>query len=395
MARLNSIGFELNSATSNVEISVSSTPSISSTTFRSGAFAGRISSLGSGVVKAFNLQWAAAGAGGDGPIFARFYLNVATRPSAANRISSFRDTTAAAERMYLKLNADGSLALFNAAGTQIGSDSGVLSTDTWYLVEMKVDKTAADGSEVIEAKLDGVVFATSSAETITGNVGDTLRMGGNLGGEAQTTGDWFFDDAAVNDSTGSFETSYPGEGEIIHLRPNAAGDTDDWDLTTTYEDIDENPPDDATTIITSVLADQVHEVELDDTPAALASDDVINAVHVGVRFNQGTVSGTDPVFVLRIKSASGGTVEESANITASSGSFLPNSATVPRKYRLILYDLPGAPTTAWTKATLDTIQIGVRQVNSVSDISQVTVLWLLVDHKPAAAGASRRIFVIS
>src|SRR3990172_6946830 len=52
--------------------------------------------------------------------------------------------------------------------------------------------------------------------------------GGNRRSEAQTQGEWYFDDIAINSSTGSFQNSYPGAGRIVALRPNAAGDSADF-----------------------------------------------------------------------------------------------------------------------------------------------------------------------
>jgi hypothetical protein len=59
---------------------------------------------------------------------------------------------------------------------------------------------------------------------------------------------------------------------------------------------------------------------------------------------------------------------------------MTNANANPRNYALTLYDLPGASTDSWTKATLDTAQIGVRHtVDNGTNAVNVSTLWLLVD----------------
>src|SRR3990167_8050830 len=321
MARLFSTGFELNSTTAGVEFTTVTNGTISTTTIRSGTYAGRISSLASGTARGFLYQFASAA--GNGPYFIRFYFRYATLPSATNTIFSVDDDTAVAEAagVAILLTSGGALQLFNGA-TQIGSDSSALSADTWYRVEVKFDKAPADGSEELRALIDGVEFAGAANLTLAATI-HSMAFGGNIRTEAQTTGDWFFDDIAINDSNGSFQNSYPGKGEIIHLRPNAAGDNAD---TGAYTAVDEVTPDDATTTIFNDGSDGTNDYNIDATPAGLASDDTINVVQVGVRFSeQGSCT-----FVLRIKSSSGGTVEESSSIADSSETYFTNKPSAPR-----------------------------------------------------------------
>jgi len=390
LARLFSTGFELNSTTAGVEFTTVTNGTISTTTIRSGTYAGRISSLASGTARGFLYQFASAA--GNGPYFIRFYFRYATLPSAANTIFSVDNDTAVAEAagVAILLGSDGALQLFNGA-TQIGSDSSALSADTWYRIEVKFDKAPADGSEELRALIDGVEFAGAANLTLATTI-HSMAFGGNIRTEAQTTGDWFFDDIAVNNSTGSFQNSYPGAGEIIHLRPNAAGDNAGWvDGTgTTFAEIDEINPDDITSYIQDPGPSNISDFNLDATPASLASDDVINCVQVGNRFAADDGFG-DSRFVLRIKASAGGTLEETADINPSSTTFGTNAVANPRNYILTLYDLPGVSTTGWTKTDLDTTQIGVRATaNDAGTVNmQVSTLWFLVDHQPAeAAGFS-------
>lgn len=354
-------------------------PTISSTVFRSGAYSLQVTSLSSGTSK--GLRYTFQSSASDGPFYFRIYFRVDTLPSAANTFWTLNNGT-----VGLKLNSTGTLQLFDE-DSDIGTASSILSTGSQYRIEILVDRTPAVGRHVITARLDGNEFATSSARTLSTGV-STMQCGGNILGESQTTGNWFFDDIAINDSTGSFQNSWPGEGEIIHLRPNAAGDNAGWTDGTgsTFAEIDEVTPDDVTTYLDSNSNGEVADYNIDDTPAALASDDAINVVQVGVRYrNQGTSAGN--TFKLRIKASAGGTLEESAQIALTTNTtWHTNANAVPRNYVFTLYDLPGASTTPWAKANLDAAQIGVNHDSGTGTSDpNVSTLWLLVDHKPAGA----------
>jgi hypothetical protein len=125
-------------------------------------------------------------------------------------------------------------------------------------------------------------------------------------------GDWYFDDLAINDSNGSFQNSWPGDGAVIRLKPNAAGDASDW--TNDYTAVDEVTPDEGTTLVASKTLNHIYDYDIEDTHSALTPGSTINVVQVGVRYN-GASGSANSSFVTRIKASSGGTVEEGTAIT--------------------------------------------------------------------------------
>lgn len=276
MARLASTGFELNSVTSGVEFGISGSPTISSTTVRSGLYAGRISSLTTLTEMSFQQTFGASD--GNGPFYMRVYLNIATLPSANNDIIGFH-TSAGVLISSIALSSTGTLILRNGPTTAVGSPSAALSTGTWYRIEWLIDNTGGVGAGVLTALVDGVQFASSSSITLAAGV-SKARVGGNLNNEAQTQGDWFFDDWAINDSTGSFQTSYPGSGKIVHMVPDTSGDVNTFATQTggisgsgnNYTRVLEVTPDDATTFNGS---------------STLNQEDLFN---VSSLINQGTIS---------------------------------------------------------------------------------------------------------
>lgn len=373
--RVWSSGFENNSTTDAVEwdyVGTPSLPTIQGTTVRSGDYAMQVTSLASGTRKAIGNWFSTLS---DGPLYFRVYVRVGTLPSAENRIISLNSSTTVGTgpRVYITLNSDGTIKLYDEDG-QIGSASSALSTDTWYRIEMEFDSNGAGATDIVRARIDGTEFAGSSTRNLSQGI-LSLQVGGNLNNEAQTIGNWYFDDVAINNSTGG----YPGPGKIIHLRANNTGDNSSW--ASDYTAIDETPPNDATDYIESHTLDQIEDVNVDNTPSSMNTNDTINVVSVGVRAASNNTTSLAR-FVLRAKATSGGTVEESSNLLNNTTTWYSNSQSAPL-YALNLYDLPGASTTEWTKTELDTAQIGVRL--SVSDGAQearISSLWMLVDYTP-------------
>lgn len=383
MARLWSSGFELNSTAAGKELYIGTSGggavSISSTTFRSGAYALRCLNTGANgsACGIFNYTTSSV----VGPLFARTYFRVANLPAAQSTI--FRlDQDVSVE---LRLNTDGTLELWDIGG-QIGSDSSALSLDTWYRLEIKAYHNTTTNRLESEARINGVSFASTSTGYDTSAEGDTAGFTDISFGDrsAVTSYDYFFDDVAINDSTGSFQNSWPGDGKIIHLRPNAAGDASDW--TNSYTDVDEVTPDDDTTTCASSTLDAIDDYNID---ASGLTSETINVVSVGVRL-KGSSTSNNSSFVVRVKAAAAGTVQESSAITPPDTAYYTNYTDVDmaQLYPLTMYDLPGASTTAWAPADLDNAQIGVRVSAAAANAAVITAMWMLVDYSEAAATTS-------
>jgi len=220
MARLWSCGFELNSLTDAVEFLVPASTglTIDATTKRSGSYALRHNSLTAGYVEH---RWRSAN--GDDNIFVRFYLRIAALPSNTQTIFQILNSSNTVQA-EVRMISGGNLQLFNASA-QVGSNSSALNTGTWYRVEIQYNSTNAAGSDILTARIDGTDFATSSSESL-GTV-QKFRLG-SMATITGTTPDLYFDDVGINDNTGSFQNSWLENGKIIHLKPNANGDTNQW-----------------------------------------------------------------------------------------------------------------------------------------------------------------------
>lgn len=142
-------------------------------------------------------------------------------------------------------------------GTTLSATGTIpLLSSTWYVLEwhLKIDNSAG----ISEVKVDGVADATTgSTDTQPGaeTTFDNLYLSSNAG-SAST----YFDDLALNDTSGGVDDSWCGDGKIILLTPNANGDSSDLvgsdsDSTNNYLLVDDIPADSDTTYVQSATPD--------------------------------------------------------------------------------------------------------------------------------------------
>lgn len=388
MARLLTTGFELNSTTTNVEWDVYNLSTISSTIFRSGAYALRINAA------ATTPYWRAQLRSADSStalFYARFYLYITSLPSVTAQI--MRVTNASnVQQGVIRLTTAGKLQLMNGSVVQVGSDSSTLSNNTWYCVEMYYNP----GTGATDARLDGVSFASG-----TGTTGSWSRI--LLGIPTGSLNcDLFFDDVAVNDDSGSSQTSWCGSGKVIYLRPNAAGDANAFTTQTggtagasnNYTRVNEVTPNDATSFNGSSTLNNEDMFNVDNS--GINSYDTVNVVHVGLRFRNSTAD-TAAAVKAQIKKTSGGTITQGTGIVPNSTTWRTNTTATPWLFSLTTYTDPDGA--AWTNSTLDSMQIGYKLTTGPAvagrrvDVSNV---WAVVDYTPGTPPAGgRRIFNIS
>lgn len=393
MARLIICGFELGSNNSGIECTASGgVPDVLNTTVRSGVYAMQCTTMGSGTAKGMRFNFRTSV--GNGPFWFRTYFRVSTAPSAANTIIQCNDTNAFTTQIAsIELNNDRTLQLRDEDGTIGSVSSAIPLNDFEHYIELKIDLGGGAGAHIVEARLDGTVFATSSTRSLSAGI-LTFNVGANLNAEAQTTGNWFFDDMAVNDNTGSSQTSYPSTGEQFIMAVDGDSGTPQWtgsdaDSIDNYLLMDEVTPDDVTTYVQSNTLNQVDNYTLVATPAAMASDDIVNCVGVGARYTVDDATGSDPDIELGL--TMGGNTDVSAAIDVSSTSWRTNSpGGVLLNYQLVLYDMPGASTTGITKSDLDSAVLKLRQAATDTHFARVSKVWAYVEHKPAGAVATRK-----
>jgi hypothetical protein len=215
-----------------------------------------------------------------------------------------------------------------------------LQINTWYLIEVHV-KIAAIGG-VAEAKVDGVSDINYSGSTQPGS--DTTINRINYWGS--TT--FLIDDLALNDTAGGVDDTWCGDGKIVMLRPNAAGDV--TQLTPSaganWECVDECPPNTAD-YVSSATAGQYDLYNCNTY--TLQSGEVVRRVQVEARCLE--------------ESALGDSIK--LGVKTESTEYFGASQPVLTSYRRYVgNDLKVNPNTAaaWTQLELDALQVGVTVV---------------------------------
>lgn len=397
MARLWSSGFELQSAVAGVEWTAITSGTIDTTTKRSGAACGKNDG---GVAPTGGFEFDFAAAAGNGPYFFRACFRLSSLPGAGRTsimmlasTGGFNGTTL----IFVDVDNTGKLWLSDINGDIGGTAAGAITTGVYYRIELKVDRTPASGSHVVEAKLDGTVYATSNTRTLAAGV-----MALNVGTGFQNGASGaviFIDDVAINDSTGAAQNGYPGDGKIVHLHPDSAGDNAAWAAgvggTANWNRVSEVTPDDATTYNQVTVAGN----QIDDhncgfaSNAGIGANDTITLVQVGIR---GGANGTSTPrdVTARIKSQAAGTVLAGSVLSLSVNGWATNGITAPKKYSLTSYTDPQAGG-AWTSALLDAMQIGYQKNTSNANATRVSTVWALVEYVPAAAAPANVPAIIS
>ena len=393
MARLWSCGFELNT-TSGSECYFAAPATISTSTKRSGTASMELPSLNSGSWGGTQHYYVNSITTNDtGPYYFRFYLDIHTTPNVNNSIFLLYRNASPFYALWLRLNTDRTLTLVDGTG-DMGSSSA-LNTDTWYRIEILYDNTGGAGAGKATLRIDGSNSVSSTTRSFACNP-RAMLLGGNMKSEACTTCDLFYDDIAINDSTGSYQTSWPGDGKIVHLRPDSAGDNAQWSQgaggTYNWDRVSEVSPDDSTTYNKrTALGTYIDDHNCgSSSDAGIGAVDLITLVQVGCRIKDGSYYTAGADGILRIKSASGGTVQSSSADTWGVGGWVTNgSAFYPAygfigvdNYNLTAYVDPTTGVT-WTPTgtnSIDNMQIGY--VNNTSSTAEmdISTIWALVEY---------------
>ncbi len=391
MARLFTSGWEVASDTNGHEwANIVDIATRSTTVVRSGAASGFVTDLLTSTEQGWANQFSSSLV--SGPLYLRVYFRLGTTPSADNTIVAFiagaNPTATSTNDAQIRLSSTGTLKLF-ANNSQVGSASSALSTGVWYRIELEVDNTPAAGSKVIKGYLDGTQFAGTTTSSDVGGTINGLAVGANLNAETQTAGEWWFDDCAVNDATGSEQNGLPGDGKVIALRPNAAGDSNGFNNTSNaagssnnYQLVDENPPNDATDM---VQHNTNNTLDLYNFAASgIGASDTVNVVHVHLRRRNNTADAATAVSPVVVKT-SGGTQATGVAVVPNSTTWRTGSTT---SGSIILPNYTGYTDpdgAAWSQATLDTLQTGPKITTGGTNRVQVSAVWVTVDYTPVTS----------
>jgi hypothetical protein len=404
MARIWSSGFELQSVASGMEwhpdgTGPAGTPTIDTTTVRSGLASLRLTSPSSGVVKGLSHRVSVFTNGV--AYFGRVYLYIASLPNVETAFAGFGGA-AEANLLALTLDTAGRVHYHTGSGgsRQTLTGTTVLGTAQWHRIEWKLKRHATTpnaGADELAYQINGASEGSTTAFSVS-TVPTRFLVGLNLHGNfnTATSADLYVDDCAFNDDTGSAQTSYPGAGSIVHLNVNGAGEFAQTVTLTTgeanaWQAIDEAPtPDDATSYFT--LTDNATNwtgvgsraaFAVESMPASPAS---VTLMEIGVRFSNDSASASN--YALSVQTSNGGTKATDVTNTAFNtgvGVWATHKTGGLRVPPFVAYADPDAA--AWTETSINALQLLIRATDANPDIF-ISKMWALVEYVPGAGGGS-------
>jgi hypothetical protein len=414
MARLYTCGFELQSKTAGVEFTTvsdaSSYLSIDTTTHRTGAASLRVHPT-TAVVAYVEQPFVSANA--NGPFYARVYVNIAAAPSARTTLITINES-GTAPKMSIDLQTDRTLQMYGGNDwIQFGKRTAVLSLNKWYRLELSFFYNTVTGNMemagyyALEDEAP-ILIAKSLTERRFPAGAYSCRVGCTV---AIATFDAYFDDWAINDSTGSYQNTFPGPGHVSHFKPTGAGDLNTWQKSgggagdaDNYNQVYETTPDNASTylkrIATTIKNDDYNVTDPVDAGIDNANI-VVNAVQVRIRGGATSATASTARDVrLRLRKTTGGTVAKtgtSVNRLNISG-WLTDSTVLPQIPRALIsgsYDCTYVDPdgVAWAYPTLLSMQIGCENQTSSTTEVRMSTMWACVDWAPRPASAKARIVI--
>ena len=235
----------------------------------------------------------------------------------------------------------------NAGGSTLATGTAILTLDTWYVIEIYV-KIANAGQ--VAVKINGVTDISYSGDTAASanEYLDALRFG--VHGPTGKAEYYYFDDIAINDTTGSYQNSWVGTGGVLILKPDAEGDQLDWAPsagTVHYSLVDEVPAN-TTDWVQGTNAGLIDLFNLEALPATIVLVDMVEVVMQTALSQTGYNEIQDVV-------QHGGTIYTGGNaqpVTSVIDNYVLYKGTA-------WYLAPGG-TLAWGTADIDALQAGVK-----------------------------------
>ena len=233
----------------------------------------------------------------------------------------------------------------DGGGSTLATGWLTLDVDAWYLIEIYIK---CDASGTVTIKINNTTDFTYSGDTDYRGTTTLRRFQFYGGGQAGYTKGFLLDDLAVNNASGSYQTTYAGLGGVYYLKPNGEGATATWTPSTGtvhYTMVDENPRN-TTDWIQATDTGDIDLFELEDSPSYV---NTINLVQV--LYSAGV---TESGYNLLMDVVRHGTVNYSDGTSTI--------VTVTPAYLLYFgtaYYVQAGGTTAWGTTDIDALQAGV------------------------------------
>jgi hypothetical protein len=182
--------------------------------------------IGTGVSVPAYAQFAFTGATATS-YFARACVQFFDHPPSNVDILTFL-TGAGTALGSVRLKTNGTLVLWNNVGAaEVGSSSAAVDHlgIPFYRLELRVRINASTNDDLLDFYLDDVLLGSTSTANLGTTAPGQLRMGVQ---GALSNVEVMVDDVALNDSTGSFQNTWPGDGKVVMLLPVSDNSAGSW-----------------------------------------------------------------------------------------------------------------------------------------------------------------------
>lgn len=312
-----------NQATAELLTAGSTGFSFSSTVVRSGVTSGKFTNPAGGnpIVTSpsgFNLASS----------YFRVYFRLEAAPSALMSIIQLLGPSSAGI-VRISLSSSRTLQLLNMVdASAIGPASAALALDTWYRLEIQLTVGAGTGSA--EFRIDGETIGSGTSLDLGSANLDYIRFMESDSGDAT----YYLEDAALNDTNGSSQNSWPGAGNSAQFAPNGDGTLNSWGSEGTsphYDSADDWPgvaDDDSTYLLAPNKTDAAAFFDLVATPSDF-NPAAINAIMALVRVRKEEAGGGAGDFPT-IPTVAGGRVLSTTQADASGTRTFPSLSSLTK-----------------------------------------------------------------
>lgn len=253
------------------------------------------------------------------------------------------------EQISIRTNAS-SVLVVNRGSTLLGTGTTVLSSATWYYIELKFSISASAGTVLLH--LNGVNEALTyvTGTSTTQNTKSTANVQWN-GIQMLATGGFTYniDDVYVLDTSTGTNTDFLGPVRVVALLPAAAGNKAQWTANggSNFGCVSEMFEDGDGSFNQSNTANQIDSFEMQDLPASSGSVYAVQQVTVA-RQDSGTARTLAPLFRI------GGTDYPGTTVSLSTS----------YQFLAQIYDLqPVGGTPAWDVSTVNGAESGYKLIS--------------------------------
>ena len=333
MARIFTEGFETGD---NLGFNpVTSSVTIISTNPRSGSYCAKFSaatSIGTIIIPA------------TGELYVRFGFMTGQNNKVDIRFAWMSDSTVLGHLRVQNNGLVNGINAYSSTSTLLANGTINITANTWYLVEIYIKIGDNPNGRVI-TKIDGITDIDFTGDTQPAAITTINRI--DFKGQGGVGEENYFDDIAINNTSGTSDNSWCGDGHIIALIPDSAGDvtqlipssgSSNWSL------VDERPANTTDYVSGSVIG----EYDLYNLTPFSVSNAAVKRIWAETR-------SLDTV-------AEGGTISIGIKVNGEGEDWGSYNSLLTTYYRYIgtVYPLTPSGSAIWTSTNLNNLQIGIK-----------------------------------